>query len=117
MPEREWVSFRVVHPDPFDLFQKLELPLELHCAAEFSSKTQAVQLHEILSSLAYIHHLQFKKARPFQITWALAWPQTALLRQSLKVIPGLLRQVEEGLKGYSRDHFWKLKGRGSRNYT
>ncbi len=117
MPEREWVSFRVVHPDPFDFFQKLDLPLELHCAAEFSSKAQAVQLHRTLLSLGYIHHLQLKNSKPFRTTWALAWSQAALLLQPLKAFPRLLHQVEEGLRGYSRDHFWKLKGRGGRTYA
>ena len=116
MPEREWVSFRVVHPDPFDFFQKLELPLELHCAADLSSKFQAVRLHQILSSLSYVHHLQINSSRPFQVAWALAWPQAALLLGPLKAFPLLFPQVEEGLKGYSRDHFWKLKGGGGRTY-
>jgi len=113
------ISFRVLHPPPFDFFQSRSLPLDLVCAVEFSSKTKALQFEKTLLSISYLRHVRLEGSRPFQVLWSVSWPQAFLLNKSLSAFSRIARQIETGLKGYNREGFWalRLKNERSRSWS
>jgi dihydropteroate synthase len=109
MPGRETTSFRILHPDPFDFFRLENLPVDLFCSVEFSSKTEAVRFQKILLSITYLRHLRLEGTEPFRVQWSVSWAQVFLLNKSLSGFPKVSRQIEEGLKGYNQEGFWTLR--------
>jgi dihydropteroate synthase len=108
MPEREMISFRILHPEPFYFSQSSRLPLDLLCAVEFSFRTEAVRFQKVLLPVPFLRHLRLEGNGPFEVKWLVSWPQIFLLNKNLGNFPEVSRQIEEGLKGYNQEGFWTL---------
>lgn len=108
MAESEKLSFRILHPDPVDFFRSVSLAPDLHCQMEFSSSSSASQFQKILHGLSYLRQVRLEGPKPFRVSWSVPWAQSFLIHKSLMGLPLIARQIEQGLKGYNQEGFWKL---------
>ncbi len=108
------ISFRILHPEPFDISKSIHPPLDLLCVVEFSSKAEAVRFQKTLLSISFLRHLRFEGSGPFEVKWSISWPQIFLLNKSLGKFPRVSEQIEEGLKGYHQEGFWTVRLKNKR---
>src|ERR1039458_2794062 len=101
MPRAGGTSFRILHPDPFDISRSTSYPHEICLAVEFSSKSMAAQFEKYLVDLPHARHVRLEKNGSFKVLWVMSLRQALLLPKSLKNFPELSRQMSVGLKGYS----------------
>lgn len=112
MPREGGASFRIIHPDPFDLPRVGFFSPEVTFKAEFSAAGPARRLAKALSRFPQVRHLHTNKNSSFNVTWSFPWAQASSLFKNLQDFPELSRQIQTGLKGYGADDFWRLRGRG-----
>jgi dihydropteroate synthase len=117
MTEREFFSFRILHPDPFDFLQSQNLSPDLLCSVEFFSQAEASRFQKTLLNISYLRHVRLEGAKPFQVKWSVSWPQAFLMNKSLSSTPKISKQIEDGLKGYNRHGFWTLRLKNNRNLS
>jgi dihydropteroate synthase len=110
------VCFRILYPNPFDFPQASSFPLEITCAAEFSSRSAALKLAKRFSSLPFIRHIQFEKNSTFKVIWLLQWVDGPKLSRILQGFPELALQMDSALKNFMAQSPWVLKGRGNRKF-
>jgi dihydropteroate synthase len=116
MPPGSGVSFRVIHPDPFDLSRPSSSSRELVCSAEFSSRIAAIRLQKILMGLSAARSIRLGANKTFNTQWVISLRQAFLLPKFFKKFPELSRQVNLGLKGYAQDRTREFRGRGGRRF-
>jgi dihydropteroate synthase len=109
MRGKETISFRILHPEPFDLTHSRNLPLDLTCAVEFSSPFEAVRFQKAILLIPYLRHVRLEGRKPVQVLWSVTWPQAFLLHKHLLAFPEVSRQITEGLKGFNREGDWTLR--------
>ena len=112
MPRLGEVSFRILHPDPFDFSRFSPFSPEVTCAAEFLSKSSAIQLTKRLSFLPFIRYIQFTKNSTFNVIWTIQLSDALTISQVLKDFPALSRQIDLAFKAYGPKNSWELEGRG-----
>ncbi|HEY5038578.1 MAG TPA: hypothetical protein VIJ93_05845, partial [bacterium] len=83
------VSFRILHPDPFDLSRSSSFPGEICLVVEFSSRSSAVQLETLLTSLPHARHVRLEKSSHFNVLWVMSLSQALFLPKVLKPFPEL----------------------------
>ena len=111
------VSFRVIHPEPFDFRRIYPLDPEITCVAQFPSWDPARKLKGQLSVSPSVRNLQIKKSPgAFEVYWTLPWKRALTLPLLLKNFTELKRQIKSGLKAYRSDDSWVLGGSGEREY-
>ncbi len=116
MAGRKSISFRVLHPDPFEFFRFSSFAPEVHCSAEFPSKSQALKFEKFLLEFSRARYPHLEGLPSLKVLWSMPWTQVLLLPEKLKFFPELSSQMQKGLKGYSSNGFWELKGRSSKSY-
>ncbi len=116
MPRAGGTSFRILHPDPFDISRSSSYPHEICFVVEFSSKTFAAQFEKYLVDLPHARHVRLEKNGSFNVLWVMSLRQALLLPKYLKTFPELSRQMSVGLKGYSGNDSWELKGKGNHSF-
>ncbi len=115
MPLLGRVSFRILHPDPFDfhLVNPSFNPLKL--AADFVSRSEADQFEKTLQTLypAMKIHRAYKGL--FLISWFMGKKSILPLTEKIRPkFPELSNQVKKGFQGYFHPDHWLLKGRGGK---
>ncbi len=110
------VSFRILHPDPFDFSRPTSFPHELGCSVEFSQKSDAQKFGKILLGFPHARHIHPEKNQTFNILWVMSFKQALLLPKVLGSFPELSRQMTQGLVSFVQDNFWELKGRGGKKF-
>jgi dihydropteroate synthase len=116
MPRLGGVSFRILHPDPFDFSHVFSFSLEITCAAQFLSKSTATKLRKRLSFLSFVRQVQSSKSSTFNVVWTIQRVDIPELSQVLKDFPELLIQIDSALKIYKSENLWVLKGPGNRKF-
>ncbi len=116
MPRLGGVSFRILHPDPFEFSLFSALSFEVICAAEFSSKSSAIKFAQKVSFLPFIGHIQFKKNSTFDVIWTCQLSNVPTISKILKDFPVLSRQIDLAFKSYGSENLWELKGHGNRRF-
>ena len=119
MAREKAVSFRILHPEPWDFFRCRTASPEIQCAAEFSSSKPARHLETLLQNLEpRVHHPRVEPTAPFRVSWSLPWKNSERLSKFLKKdFPELSRQVQSGLQAYGSDDSWKLGGPAGLSYA
>ncbi len=116
MPREAGISFRILHPDPFDISRPIRFPNELSLCVEFASKAQAEKFHRLLAGLSHARFVRFERDKLFKVLWAMALRRALRLPEDLRGFSELSDQIATGLKGYIQSGLWDLKGRGNRRF-
>lgn len=119
MAREKGLSFRILHPEPWDLFHVRTYSPEIICAAEFSSLKAARHLEIFLKQIEpLVRNPEVEKNAFFRVSWSLRWKNSSGLSKLLKKdFPELSRQVQSGFQAYGSDGPWKLGGPDGRSYA